>query len=59
MQGIYEDYCRRKGINKDDPVLFTMDKMRSLAEFVLNRGQDFCAKNLLLIGSALGIVSSS
>jgi transformation/transcription domain-associated protein len=32
MQGIYEDYCRRKGINKDDPVLFTMDKMRSLAE---------------------------
>lgn len=32
MQGIYEDYCRRVGINKDEPVLFTMDKMRSLAE---------------------------
>lgn len=32
MQGIYEDYCRRVGINKDDPVLFTMDRMRSLAE---------------------------
>ncbi|KAE8346166.1 hypothetical protein BDV24DRAFT_124376 [Aspergillus arachidicola] len=32
MQGIYEDYCRRVGINKDDPVLFTMEKMRSLAE---------------------------
>ena len=32
MQGIYEDYCRRMGINKDDPVLFTMEKMRSLAE---------------------------
>lgn len=32
MQGIYEDYCRRMGMNKDDPVLFTMEKMRSLAE---------------------------
>lgn len=32
MQGIYEDYCRRVGINKDEPVLFTMEKMRSLAE---------------------------
>lgn len=32
MQGIYEDYCRRVGINKDEPVLFTMDRMRSLAE---------------------------
>lgn len=32
MQGIYEDYCRRVGINRDDPVLFTMEKMRSLAE---------------------------
>lgn len=32
MQGIYEDYCRRVGINKDEPVLFTMEKLRSLAE---------------------------
>ncbi|KAL4904464.1 hypothetical protein BDW74DRAFT_31128 [Aspergillus multicolor] len=32
MQGIYEDYCRRIGINKDEPVLFTMEKMRALAE---------------------------
>ena len=32
MQGIYEDYCRRVGINRDDPVLFTMEKMRALAE---------------------------
>ena len=32
MQGIFEDYCRRVGMNKDEPVLFTMDKMRSLAE---------------------------
>jgi len=32
IQGIYEDYCRRVGMNKDEPVLFTMDRMRSLAE---------------------------
>lgn len=32
MQGIYEDHCRRIGMNKDEPVLFTMDRMRSLAE---------------------------
>lgn len=32
MQGIYEDYCRRVGINRDDPVLFTMEKMRALSE---------------------------
>ncbi|RAH67424.1 histone acetyltransferase TRA1 [Aspergillus aculeatinus CBS 121060] len=40
MQGIYEDYCRRVGINKDEPVLFTMEKMRSLAETKQNRTPD-------------------
>ncbi|XHF99356.1 hypothetical protein AWENTII_002862 [Aspergillus wentii] len=40
MQGIFEDYCRRVGINKDEPVLFTMDKMRSLAETKQNRTHD-------------------
>ncbi|KAF2279856.1 uncharacterized protein EI97DRAFT_463935 [Westerdykella ornata] len=30
MQGIYEDYCRLNGINKDEPVLFTMEKLRAL-----------------------------
>ncbi|KAJ5089065.1 hypothetical protein N7532_007749 [Penicillium argentinense] len=40
MQGIYEDYCRRVGINKDEPVLFTMDRMRSLAETKQNRTAD-------------------
>ncbi|KAA8642953.1 histone acetyltransferase TRA1 [Aspergillus tanneri] len=40
MQGIYEDFCRRVGINKDDPVLFTMEKMRSLAETKQNRTPD-------------------
>lgn len=30
MQGIYEDYCRKNGINKDEPVLFTIEKLRAL-----------------------------
>ncbi|KAJ5919627.1 hypothetical protein N7454_009462 [Penicillium verhagenii] len=40
MQGIYEDYCRRVGINKDEPVLFTMDRMRSVHEAKQNRTPD-------------------
>ena len=32
MQGIYEDHCRRTSMSKDEPVLFTMEKMRTLAE---------------------------
>jgi transformation/transcription domain-associated protein len=30
MQGIYEDYCRKNGINKDEPVLFSIEKLRAL-----------------------------
>ncbi|KAI0472046.1 FAT domain-containing protein [Xylariaceae sp. FL0804] len=32
LQGIYEDHCRRNGMLKDEPVLFTMDKLRGLLE---------------------------
>jgi transformation/transcription domain-associated protein len=32
LQGIYEDHCRRTGVSKDEPVLFTMDKLRGLME---------------------------
>jgi transformation/transcription domain-associated protein len=32
LQGIFEDHCRKSGMSKDDPVLFTMDKMRALVE---------------------------
>ncbi|KAL3426523.1 histone acetylase complex subunit (FAT domain-containing protein) [Phlyctema vagabunda] len=32
LQGIFEDHCRKNGMSKDDPVLFTMEKMRALAE---------------------------
>ncbi|GAM83910.1 hypothetical protein ANO11243_019000 [Dothideomycetidae sp. 11243] len=30
LQAIYEDYCRRNGINKDEPILFQIEKMRGL-----------------------------
>ncbi|KAK1766179.1 hypothetical protein QBC33DRAFT_453494 [Phialemonium atrogriseum] len=32
LQGVYEDYCRRNNVAKDEPVLFTMDKLRGLVE---------------------------
>ena len=32
LQGVYEDYCRRMGMSKDEPVLFTMEKVRSVLE---------------------------
>ena len=31
LQGIYEDYCRRNEIDKDEPTMFTMDKLRGLS----------------------------
>ena len=31
LQGIYEDHCRRHSQNKDEPLLFTMDKLRSIS----------------------------
>ncbi|KAF2467993.1 uncharacterized protein BDR25DRAFT_266462 [Lindgomyces ingoldianus] len=30
MQGIFEDYCRKNGVNKDEPVLFSIEKLRAL-----------------------------
>jgi transformation/transcription domain-associated protein len=32
LQGVFEDHCRRNGMSKDEPVLFTMEKMRALVE---------------------------
>lgn len=32
LQGIFEDHCRRSGMSKDDPILFSMEKMRALSE---------------------------
>ncbi|KAF2455722.1 hypothetical protein BDY21DRAFT_71272 [Lineolata rhizophorae] len=30
LQGIYEDHCRRNGINKDEPILFAMEKLSAI-----------------------------
>ncbi|KAF6808402.1 histone acetylase complex subunit [Colletotrichum sojae] len=32
LQSVYEDHCRRHGMSKDDPVLFTMEKLRSVLD---------------------------
>jgi transformation/transcription domain-associated protein len=32
LQGIYEDHCRKSGMSKDDPILFTMEKLRALVD---------------------------
>ncbi|KAH8882770.1 hypothetical protein GQ53DRAFT_847315 [Thozetella sp. PMI_491] len=32
LQGVFEDHCRRQGMSKDEPVLFTMEKLRGLVE---------------------------
>ena len=40
LQGIYEDHCRRTSQNKDEPVLFTMDKLRAMSELRNIRSPD-------------------
>ncbi|KAI0012803.1 FAT domain-containing protein [Xylariaceae sp. FL0662B] len=32
LQGIFEDHCRRNGMLKDEPVMFTMEKLRGLID---------------------------
>ncbi|CRK43153.1 hypothetical protein BN1723_019118, partial [Verticillium longisporum] len=32
LQGVYEDHCRRNSMKKDDPVLFTMEKLRGVLD---------------------------
>ena len=39
LQGVFEDHCRRNGANKDEPVLFTMEKLRAMAEMRNNVSQ--------------------
>ncbi|KJX98434.1 transformation/transcription domain-associated protein [Zymoseptoria brevis] len=29
LQAVYEDYCRRNELDKDEPIMFTMEKMRN------------------------------
>ncbi|KAL9111516.1 MAG: hypothetical protein Q9227_004003 [Pyrenula ochraceoflavens] len=40
LQGAYEDHCRRAGMSKDDPILFTMERMRALGEMKQSRTPD-------------------
>ncbi|KAI1339027.1 FAT domain-containing protein [Xylariaceae sp. FL0016] len=32
LQGVYEDHCRRNGMVKDQPVMFTMESLKGLIE---------------------------
>ncbi|KAK5993473.1 Transcription-associated protein 1 [Cladobotryum mycophilum] len=32
LHGVYEDHCRRMGMSKDEPVLFTLEKIRGVLE---------------------------
>ena len=32
LQGVYEDHCRRNKISKDEPILFSMEKLRAILE---------------------------
>ncbi|KAK3308730.1 uncharacterized protein B0T15DRAFT_117158 [Chaetomium strumarium] len=32
LQNVYEDHCRRHGMSKDEPVLYTMEKLRGLMD---------------------------
>ncbi|KAH9831114.1 transformation/transcription domain-associated protein [Teratosphaeria destructans] len=31
LQGVYDDYCRRNELDKDEPTIFTMEKLRGLS----------------------------
>ena len=30
LQAVWDDYCRRNDVDKDEPIIFTMDKMRAI-----------------------------
>ncbi|GIZ38419.1 hypothetical protein CKM354_000183600 [Cercospora kikuchii] len=32
LQGIWEDHCRRNEVDKDEPIMFTMEKMRTVPQ---------------------------
>ena len=37
LQSVYEDHARRNGFNRDEPILFTMEKLRTISELKNNR----------------------
>ena len=40
LQGVYEDHCRRNNQNKDDPILYTMEKLRPTAPNQIDQAQN-------------------
>jgi len=46
LQAIYDDYCRRNGINRDEPTLFTIEKMRSLSPVSIHGSQPVKAQSI-------------
>ncbi|GAO18530.1 hypothetical protein UVI_02054720 [Ustilaginoidea virens] len=39
LQAVYEDHCRRMGLSKDEPVLFTLEKLRGVLESKSSQGK--------------------
>ncbi|GJN85795.1 hypothetical protein PLIIFM63780_009369 [Purpureocillium lilacinum] len=39
LQAVYEDHCRHAGLPKDDPVLFTLEKLRGVLETKTQQGK--------------------
>ncbi|KAI6782429.1 Transcription-associated protein-like protein [Emericellopsis cladophorae] len=53
LQGVYEDHCRRNGIQRDEPVLFTMEKLRGVHELNVNNKAEQTATARLEILNAI------
>lgn len=54
LHGVYEDHCRRMGMPKDDPVLFTLEKLRGVLE---TKGQVSCP-NINMTTKSMGAVTN-
>ncbi|KAH9909805.1 FAT domain-containing protein [Xylariomycetidae sp. FL2044] len=53
LQGVYEDHCRRNGLAKDEPVMFTMDKLRGWVDHKGNKPPEQMASARLEIFTAI------
>ncbi len=54
LQAVYEDHCRRTGANKDEPILFTMNRLLGLSDIKTNVSiLASCYPRPLLIGPSV------
>lgn len=53
LQGVYEDHCRRMGMSKDEPVLFTMEKLRGVLEMKMTNKPEQTATARLEVFNAI------